>query len=123
MEPDNFEVYGYGLNAGNLVAVLDGTVGFPVDSYSGKVLISTPSTEVRVMGFRAGQETVYEKTANDQTLYIIEGSGILALGYEDLEVGKNSVAVVPKGVLWGIKNNNSSSLVILQTINKSDKLH
>lgn len=109
-------------SADKLVAVLDGAVGFTGNDYTARTVIYTPTIEVRLLAFKSGQETIYEIAGNVLSLYIIEGSGILALGNDDLEVGKSSVVVVPGGMLWGIKNNNNSPLVVLQTINNKNKL-
>lgn len=116
------DVYDVHESADKLVAVLDGAFDFTANDYTARTVIHTPATEVRLLTFKSGQETSYEKAGNDLSLYIIEGSGILALGNEDLEVGKSSVVVVPGGMLWGIKNNNSSPLVVLQTKSNNNKL-
>lgn len=136
MDRDVYDVYGCSVydgvrtgsagpaewSAEKLVALLDGAFGFTGNDYTAKTMIYTPTIEVRVLAFKSGQETIYEKAANDLSLYIIEGSGILALGNHDMEVEKSSVVVVPGGMLWGIKNNNNSPLVVLQTINNNNNL-
>lgn len=100
-----------------LVASVDGNVEFTGKDYVARTILATPAMEVRVLSFKSLQETVYEKAVSDLSLYVIEGSGVMALGYEDIEISEASVVVVPRGMLWGIKNTNSSQLVVLQTIN------
>ncbi len=102
-----------------LVTSVDGNVGLTGKDYVAKTILLTPAMEVKVLSFKANQETVYEKSENDISLFVIEGSGIMALGYEDIEISESSVVVVPKGMLWGIKNSNSSPLIVLQTINRN----
>lgn len=126
MDRDVYDVYGTARpvqwSADKLVAVLDGSVGFTGNDYTARTVVYTPTIEVRLLAFKSGQETIYEKAESDLSLYIIEGSGILALGNDDLEVSKSSVVVVPGGMLWGIKNSNNSPLVVLQTVNNNHKL-
>jgi|GEM_PF-4463310 len=99
-----------------LTATLDEEIGFTDNALVGKTLIATPALQVKVLGFRPEQETVYEKAAGDMSLFVVSGEGLLALGYEDLEIYKSSVAVVPGGMLWGIKNTGNSPMVVLQTM-------
>lgn len=105
--------------ADKLSAVVAEEVGYSDNAVVGKMLVSTPAMEVRVLTFREGQETVYEKAKHDASLFIIEGDGILALGYEDIELVRSSVAIIPRGMLWGVKNTGNSTMVALQTVSKN----
>ncbi len=97
---------------------LEEEIGYSEKDFVAKSLIATPNTEVRALTFKAGQETVYEKAGHDMSLFVVEGTGIMALGYQDLELVKSTTVVIPKGMLWGIKNTGGSPMVVLQTINK-----
>jgi len=105
--------------AAKLTAVIDEEVGYSDNAVVGKMLVSTPTMEVRVLTFREGQGTIYEKAKHDSSLFIVEGTGIMALGYEDIELVNTSAVIVPKGMLWGIKNNGNSSMVVVQTVSKT----
>lgn len=105
--------------AEKLVATLKDEVRFTETDYIGKVLVATPAIQVKVLSFKAGQETIYEKAGNDMSLFVIEGDGVLALGYEDVPLTESTVVVVPKGMLWGVKNTGGSAMVILQTANRN----
>lgn len=128
---DIYDVYGYpvseqmpiGWSAEKLVAVVNEDDGFGDKNFSGKVLVNTPTIEVRLLNFRAGQQTPYEKAGYDLSLFVTEGSGNLALGYEDIELSKSLVVVVPKGLLWGVKNSGNGNLTIIQNINKNQYLN
>lgn len=113
---DFVDVYGCPLK---LVSFLKEDTGFMDTDFVGQPLVTTPTTEVKALSFKAGQQTSYEKARYDLSLYVVEGSGTLALGYEDVDMTKSSVVVVPKGMLWGINNTGGSSLVVLQTVNKN----
>lgn len=102
-----------------LVASVSDKLEFTGNDYTARTILSTPAMEVRVLSFKSGQETIYEKAESDLSLFVTEGSGFMALGYDDIEISKSSVVVVPRGMLWGIKNTNSSPLVVLQTLNGS----
>lgn len=124
---DIYDVYGCpvseqmptGWSAEKLVAVVNEDAGFVDKNFAGKILVNTPTIEVRLLNFRAGQQTPYEKAANDLTLFVTEGAGNLALGYEDIELTKSTVVVVPRGLLWGVKNSGNGNLTIIQSINKN----
>jgi len=88
-------------------------------NFVGKLLVDTPAVEVRLLNFRVGQQTPYEMAEYDLSLFVTEGTGNLALGYEDIELTKSTVVVVPKGMLWGIKNSGNGNMTILQNINKN----
>ncbi len=105
--------------AEKLTAVLQEETGFAESNSVSKILIGTPTVEVKMLGFKSGQETTYEKARFDLTLFVVEGTGSLALGYEDVELAQSTVVVVPKGMLWGIKNTGSSFMTVLQIVNKS----
>lgn len=105
--------------AEKLVAIVKEEAGYQDDSYVGKTLVATPTTEVRILSFKSGQETTYEKANFDLSLFVVEGSGILALGYEDLELTESTVVVVPRGMLWGVKDTGATPMTIVQTINKN----
>lgn len=130
MMDDCYDVYGcqvyegksIELSAEKLIAVVDEDTGFTDENFAGKLLVNTPTIEVRLLNFRAGQQTPYEKAGCDLSLFVKEGTGNLALGYDDIELTKSTVVVVPRGMLWGIKNSGNCNMTILQSIIKNQSL-
>jgi len=124
---DTYDVYGCQLSdrevkelsPENLVVVVNKETIFMEKNFVGKLLVDTPAVEVRLLNFRVGQQTPYEMAEYDLSLFVTEGTGNLALGYEDIELTKSTVVVVPKGMLWGIKNSGNGNMTILQNINKN----
>ena len=124
---DTYDVYGCQLSdrevkelsPENLVVVVNKETIFMEKNFVGKLLVDTPAVEVRLLNFRVGQQTPYEMAEYDLSLFVTEGTGNLALGYEDIELTKSKVVVVPKGMLWGIKNSGNGNMTILQNINKN----
>jgi len=86
------------------------------NSYFRQVLATGPNTQVVIMSIKPGED-IGEETHpdNDQVLYLVEGSGKVALDHQESEYSAGDLVLVPAGTLHNFINTGDMDLKIITT--------
>lgn len=67
--------------------------------------------------FEPGQEhRLHTHAGQDKVYYVLSGSGLFALGQEEIEMETGMMLVAPEGVPHGIRNTSDDRLVVLAVL-------
>lgn len=76
-------------------------------------LYNTEEAMVTIISLKPGQQLKKHITPVDVAFYVLEGTGIIQIGEEKLEAGKNTLIESPKDIIHCWFNESDSDLVFM----------
>lgn len=95
---------------------IDALIEFGANKPTRRDLVKTSQIMAQFACFEPGQKGVlHHHAAQDEIFYVIDGSGAMTVGDDEIAVTRNSVVFVPAGTRHRALANKGSRLVIMFT--------